>query len=225
MTKDSQCTNWVTKELLDHGYLHLIDQTEEQLNELINSLGQVIYTTDVIVKPESKGMVTSARGLDYHTDHHKAKYIIWYCYKQTDLGGDTILIDAERIYQQLSDDYKQQIKSIELFEHKIFPDDKESYPLVAIDENGNRKFYYSFWLVKNEDKNNPVMIEFQRIIKQIAPIKLNLKEQDILIVDNHRIFHGRTPIEGSKDRFLKRFWLTEKKIYKSKYNAKWNRQF
>ena len=103
MTTETQHINSVTKELLDNGFLHLTDQTEEQLNELINSLGQIIFTTDVVVKPESKGMVTSARGLDFHTDHHKAKYIIWYCYKQTDLGGDSILMDAEKIYQQLSD--------------------------------------------------------------------------------------------------------------------------
>jgi hypothetical protein len=195
------------KELLNAGFLHLTNQSEVQLNELINSLGHVIFTTDVVVMPESKGMVTSTRGLDFHTDHHKAKYIIWYCYKQTDLGGDSILMDAEKIYQQLSDDHKNKLKSIELFEHKIFPDDKESNPFVATDEKGNRKFYYSFWLVKNEDKQNPALIEFQSLIKKSEPIKLNLKQRDILVVDNHRIFHGRTPIEGSKDRFLKRFWI------------------
>jgi pyridoxine 5'-phosphate synthase PdxJ len=208
MTTITQHINNIPKELFDNGFLHLTGQTEEQLNDLINSLGQVIFITDVIVKPESKGLVTSARGLDFHTDHHKAKYIVWYCYKQTDLGGDSILIDAEKIYQQLSEEYKQQLKTIELFEHKIFPDDKDSYPLVTTDENGKRKFYYSFWLVKDEDKQNPAMLEFQRLIKQAEPVKIRLKERDILVVDNHRIFHGRTPIEGSKDRFLKRFWLT-----------------
>ncbi len=196
------------EELNEHGYLHLTSQSEDQLNELINKLGTVIFITDVVVNPKSRGLVTSAEGLDYHTDHHKAKYIIWYCHKQTDLGGDSILMDAERIYQQLSNEYKRQLASIELFEHKIFPDDKESYPLVETDEMGKRKFYYSFWLVKNEDKQNPAMLEFQRLIRDTAPIRLNMKERDILIVDNHRIFHGRTPIDGSKDRFLKRYWLT-----------------
>jgi len=208
MTTITQHINNIPKELFDNGFLHLTGQTEEQLNDLINSLGQVIFITDVIVKPESKGLVTSARGLDFHTDHHKAKYIVWYCYKQTDLGGDSILIDAEKIYQQLSEEYKQQLKTIELFEHKIFPGDKDNYPLVTTDENGKRKFYYSFWLVKDEDKQNPAMLEFQRLIKQAEPVKIRLKERDILVVDNHRVFHGRTPIEGSKDRFLKRFWLT-----------------
>lgn len=200
----------MTNELLENGFIHLRNQTEEQLKRILNSLGQVILTTDVKVNPDSKGMVTSSRGLDFHTDHHKAKYIVWYCYKQTDRGGDSILIDAEKIFQQLSDNHKKQLETIELFEHRVFPDDNESYPLVSTNENNERTFYYSFWLVKDEDKQNEAMLEFQKIISKTEQTRINLKEGDILIVDNHRVFHGRTPIEGSKDRFLKRFWLTKK---------------
>lgn len=63
----------LTKELLVNGFIHLPSQTETQLNDLLKLLGQVILTTDVVVKSESKGMVTSDRALDFHTDHHKAK--------------------------------------------------------------------------------------------------------------------------------------------------------
>lgn len=198
----------LTTKLKENGWLHITNISEGQLNEILNSLGQVIMTTDVVVKPNGKGMVTSAKGLDFHTDHHNAKYILWHCFKQTDIGGDSILIDAEKIFQQLTADQQDQLKTIELFEHKIFPNDKESYPFVAIDDNGNRKFYYSFWLVKNEDKQNEALLTFQKLIRETEPVRLNLKDKDILIVDNHRVFHGRTPIDGSKDRFLKRFWLT-----------------
>jgi len=202
----------LTTKLKENGWLHLTNKTDEQLNDILNTLGQVIMTTDVVVKPDGKGMVTSAKGLDFHTDHHNAKYILWHCLKQTDSGGDSILMDAEKIFQQLSADQQDQLKTIELFEHKVFPDDKESYPFVAIDNNGNRKFYYSFWLVKNEDKQNEALLTFQKLIRETEPVRLNLKDKDILIVDNHRVFHGRTPIDGSKDRFLKRFWLTANQI-------------
>ncbi|MGQ3014228.1 MAG: TauD/TfdA family dioxygenase [Flavobacteriales bacterium] len=204
--------NDILKDLTAQGFLHLTNQSEKHLDEILDALGEVILTTDVVVKPEGKGMVTSARGLDFHTDHHKAKYIAWYCYRQTNMGGESILIDAEKIYRQLPNEYQEQLKDIELFEHKIFPDDKESYPLVSIDKNGSRKFYYSFWLVKNEDRQNPAMLEFQSQIREAEPIKIRLRERDILIVDNHRIFHGRTPIEGTQDRFLKRFWLLHHKL-------------
>jgi hypothetical protein len=195
-------------ELKEKGFIHLTNISETELENILDELGEIIHTTDVIVKPESRGMVTTSLGLDFHTDHHKAKYILWYCHKQTDLGGDSIFLDADKIYLQLTEEEQNELTHIKLFEHKIFPGDTDSNPFVELDEKGNRIFYYSFWLVKDEDKQNPAFLKFQKLIKETEPTKINLKEKDILIVDNHRIFHGRTAIEGSKDRFLKRYWLT-----------------
>jgi hypothetical protein len=86
----------MTKELKEKGYIHLTNQSEADLENILAKLCEVINTTDVVVKPESRGMVTTELGLDFHTDHHKAKFILWYCHKQTDLGGDSILIDTDK---------------------------------------------------------------------------------------------------------------------------------
>lgn len=196
----------LTEELNSKGFVHLLNQTEEQLQKHLGELGEIIFTTDVKVKPNSRPLVTSERALDFHTDHHKAKYIAWHCHQQTDKGGESILLDAEKIYSQLSVDDQKSLEQIHLFEHKIFPDDKESNPLVSVSDR-QKKFYYSFWLVSDNDKQNPALQEFQRLIKSADPVKLTLQKSDILIVDNHRIFHGRTAIEGSKDRYLKRYWI------------------
>lgn len=190
------------------GFAFLSKQGEHDLANILDILGKVILETDVKVRPESRAMVTSEKGLDFHTDHHKAKFILWYCYQQTDKGGESILIDAEQIWSELTPDEQNQLKNILLFEHKIFPDDKENYPLVKLDKKGKRKFYYSFWLVNDMDRHNPALIRFQDIIRKTEPNRITLKPSDILIVDNHRIFHGRTAIAGSKDRFLKRYWIT-----------------
>ena len=195
----------MTNQLKENGFVHLTDQSEEQLQEILNSLGAVIMTTDVVIKKESKGLVTTALGIDFHTDHHSAKFVAWYCYKQTDLGGDSLLIDAEKLYLQLPVEQQEGLKTVKLFEHKIFPDDKSSYPFVEVDKNGNMHFHCS--LVNDLDKENFAFIIFQKLVSETQPTKINLKQRDILIIDNHRIFHGRTPIEGSKDRHLKRYWL------------------
>ncbi len=195
----------MTNGLKEKGFVHLTNQDEVQLQEILSSLGSVIMTTDVIIKKESKGLVTTALGIDFHTDHHNAKFIAWYCYKQTDLGGDSLLIDAEKIYLNMPIEQQESLKTVELFEHKIFPGDKSSYPFVEIDETNNRQFHCS--LVNDLDKENSAFIDFQKLVSAAQPIKINLKEGDILVIDNHRMFHGRTPIEGSKDRHLKRYWL------------------
>jgi len=198
--------SYMTQELRQKGYLHLTNQSEIQLQEILNSLGSVIMATDIVVNKNSKGIVTTSLGIDFHTDHHNAKYIIWYCHKQTDDGGASLLIDAEDLYFQLSNDEQEQLKKVELFEHKIYPDDKSSYPFVEIDENNNRRFHCS--LMDDLDKKNPAFITFQNLINETIPTKIELKEKDILIIDNYRILHGRTAIDGSKDRFLKRYWLS-----------------
>ncbi len=196
------------EELTRAGFVHLTCRSEEQVQECLKTLGQVIHTADVVVKPDSRGLVTSARGLDYHTDHHKAKYVALYCYRQTDEGGESILIDAEKIYLKLSPEQQEQLKEIELFVHKVFHGDQELHPLVAFDDLNTRRFYYSFWLVKDRDKERPAMLAFQKFLRETEPIRLRLEKNDVLIIDNHRMLHGRTPITGSKDRFLKRFWLS-----------------
>lgn len=206
MLTNNKIVNSLMKELDDHGFVHLRNQTKDLLHSHLEKLGRIIFTTNVKVDPNSRPLVTSDRALDYHTDHHKAKYIAWYCHQQTDKGGESILMDASKVYEQLNAVDQKLLQSIHLFEHKIFPDDKESNPLVNV-QNDKLRFYYSFWLVSDSDKHNPSLKEFQRLLKITPPIKLRLEKNDILIIDNHRMLHGRTAIEGSKDRYLKRYWI------------------
>lgn len=197
---------------LEHkGWVLLENQTENDLIELIAILGNTILVTNVLVNPQGKAMVTSANGLGLQTDHHNAKYILWYCIEQTDKGGETILMDAEVIFNQLASNFQADLHKINLFEHKIFPDDKEFHPLVSTLDNGKRVFYYSFWLVNRNERENEALLSFQSFIHSSLPIKFKLKIKDILIIDNHRMLHGRTAIEGSTNRYLKRFWIQSHK--------------
>ena len=202
----------VKTSLENSGWVLLENQSENDLNEILYTLGKVIFITDVVVKSESKAMVTSTKGLDLHTDHHNANYILWFCIEQTDKGGETLILDADNIYSQLTPEQQAELHKINLFEHKIFPDDKEFHPLVFTDENGKREFYYSFWLVNRNDRENEALLSFQSLILSTEPIKRKLKINDILIIDNHRMLHGRTEIEGSTNRYLKRFWIQSHKL-------------
>tara|TARA_B100000809_G_scaffold257401_1_gene298916 strand:- start:1255 stop:1857 length:603 start_codon:yes stop_codon:yes gene_type:complete len=193
-------------ELNKNGFVHIPKQDHTKLNDIIAKLGNVIMETDVKVNVESRSLVTSKNELDFHTDHHKAKYIIWFCHKQTSNGGHSIAVNAEKIYYQLTKEEQEELKKIELFEHKVFPDDKRSIPLVS-EENGRLKFYYSFWLVNEEFKNNQALKKFRELISNSKYAKVLLKENDVFIVNNHTSFHGRTEIKGSTDRYLKRYWI------------------
>lgn len=202
----------ITSTLTETGYAFIANQSKEDVSHILGHLGEVIYTTDVKINHNSRALVTSSKALDFHTDHHKAKWILWYCLEQTDVGGESILVDATLAYQKLENKNKKILAQIMLFEHKIFDDDENSYPLVK-HENGALEFYYSFWMA-NENMppvQKTALTAFRSAIANESVIKLKLQKNDILIIDNHRILHGRCKIEGHQNRFLKRFWIQSNK--------------
>lgn len=190
--------------LHEQGYLYLTNQSDADLETVLSELGNIINQTDVIANPQSKSLVTSEKFLDYHTDNHLAKYIVWHCKKQAEIGGESILCDAEKIYHQLSEDEKVELSKIHVYEHKMFPENKNSNPIVRT-VDGELRFYYSFWLSREKYRETPVFKKWRALIQKFVPVKICLKENDLLIVNNHRILHGRTEING--ERNLKRYWL------------------
>lgn len=198
----------IRQELEEAGFIWIKNGGKDYFERITHELGEVIFVTDVKVNPESRALVTSEKGLDFHTDHHKANFIAWYCIEQTDKGGESILQDANKVFELLSQEEQEELKKIRLFEHKVFEGDEDTYPFV-IENNGKREFYYSFWLAKEttNDKQKEIIKKYQKLTNETEYIKLKINPTDILIIDNHRILHGRTAIEGSKNRFLKRFWI------------------
>lgn len=200
------------QEFIQNGYVWIEKQSEAFVESFLKGLGEVIFETDVSVKPESKALVTSDKALDFHTDHHKADYILWYCVQQTDTGGESILLEADKAFVCLSPAQQAALSRIQLYEHQVFADDKPHHPLVEVID-GVRKYYYSFWLIgKNlPDDQKEAINTFQKAIRELSPITLKLQAGDILLIDNRRMLHGRKAIEGSKLRTLHRYWIRKHK--------------
>lgn len=192
------------KHLDDQGYCHIPNLSETELVQTLETLGNVINETDVIANCESDSLVTSNQFLDFHTDNHLAKYIIWYCNQPAENGGLSLLCDAEKVYAKLNEKDKLALSKIHVYEHKMFPENRNSNPIVR-EMDGQRKFYYSFWLAREKYRELPVFKKWCSLIQNAEHVSLKLEKMDALIVDNHRIFHGRTAIQG--ERNLKRYWL------------------
>ncbi|WP_169515991.1 TauD/TfdA family dioxygenase [Gaetbulibacter saemankumensis] len=191
-------------ELAEKGFCHIPNKSDVELTEILSQLGHVINETDVIANSESKSLVTSDKYLDFHTDNHLAKYILWHCKKQAEKGGQSMLCDAEKVYAELTEEEKLALSKIHVYEHKMFPENRNSNPIVR-EVDGQHKFYYSFWLAREKYRELPVFEKWRDLIQTASHVKIRLEENDILVIDNHRIFHGRTEIIG--ERNLKRYWL------------------
>ncbi len=197
------------KELLEqHGWFHGKGFSEEERSVLLESLGKVIMVTHVTPNPASKAMVTSRRAIGPHTDHHKASFILWHCVDQSACGGESLLIDSRQILSQLTRDELSTLEKLKLMEHKVYPDDSESHPMLEAGEDGHYRIYYSFWLAENETPE--AFTRFRSKAESIAPIAIKLSPGDILVIDNRRMLHARKAIAEDSHRHLIRFWVENK---------------
>jgi hypothetical protein len=193
----------------EKGYCHLPSAGADALEDLLHDLGQVIQVTEVAVKQETARLVNSDQALDLHTDHHAADLIAWHCIEQSDAGGESVLLDAEAAYAQLTPGQQRTLGRIHLTEHKVFAGDPGTYPLVH-ERDGRRKFYYSFWLADENgspEEEDESLGAFRQALDRTPREMIKLQADDILIIDNGRMLHGRTAIGGSKRRLLRRYWI------------------
>ena len=176
--------------------------------ELTEALGRVLFVEEVLVEDRSTSLVRSADGLDLHTDHHRADFIVWHCLAQSDAGGDTLLVDAWESYATLSPATRTVLERVMLEEHSVFAGDTERHPLVTL--RGDRpRVYYSYWLAADSlaPDEREAFEAFARGVNAASLIRVRLEPGDILAIDNGRMLHGRAPVGGNRQRHLRRYWV------------------
>ena len=194
--------------LRERGYFLLRGAGQTALVDILEQLGRVLHVEEVVVDVTSASLVKSSAGLSLHTDHHRADVIAWYCIAQSDEGGVTLLADGLAAYESLPPLHQRVLERVTLEEHSVFRGDTERHPIVSTKYERTR-IYYSYWLA---DTSLPVdqraaLDAFEVAVQRIPRLELRLEPGDILAIDNGRMLHGRSSIEGSKSRHLRRYWI------------------
>jgi hypothetical protein len=114
---------------------------------------------------------------DFQTEHPKDKYIVFSKCHITEIQ----LLDAEKIWHRLSDKSKQEIETVWV----NFGGDK--FSIISIE--GRRRFAYGIDKINNSQKSIGGLIEFQHIIDNSEPIKIQLQEDEVLIINNWRMLY------------------------------------
>ena len=194
-------------ELARQGFV-LLGAQDRDPRVLASSLGEIIDTTHVVVRPEGRALVTSDRALDLHTDHHRADRIMWHCHVPADEGGETILALVEDVLAPLDGRTRQTLEHIRLTEHCVFPFDVGAWPLLEQTKTGPR-LYYSFWLERpvEHEHERKALRDFRDAVARAPRTRLRLERGETLIIDNGRVLHGRTAIRGTR-RHLERHWIS-----------------
>jgi len=180
----------------------------KEAKSICMNIGNIIHENDIIPNARSKSLTNSYKALDFHTDHHRANIIGIYCLKPSSVGGETIIIDSYDVLSHFNKDELSLLQTIYLYEHKIFENDPENYPLLEYIDN-NYRIYYSYWLEKGglSNKQQEVFNKFKKLTHTVKYIKFKLNANDFLLFDNRRMMHSRTEIKSGEERLLKRIWI------------------
>ncbi len=201
----------IKKELADKGYIHIPFPNKLDATWVSEILGKPLFTTLIKENPQSTRLLVSNQDVDLHTDHIKAKFIAWQCNSQAAIGGESILMDGLGALENASDDLLNSLQNISIKSHRLFFDDKPHYPLFS---HTNKVLYYASFLCETPigSKEKQAYAWFQEQIKSTSKIEIKLSEGDWLIIDNHRMLHGRKGFEKKSNRLLTRYWLSGQAI-------------
>lgn len=193
--------------LEEHGYIHIPYTTKSfKTDNLREWFGDTLFFTLIKENPKSTRLLASNKYVDLHTDHIKAKFIAWQCNSQSVTGGESVLLDLWPVLSEADEETLNHLQTIKIKSHCIFHDDLPYYPLFNV---ATKIFYYASFLSTEPDSQKAVkaLAWFEEKIASTKKIEIKLSEGDWLIIDNHRMLHGRKEFPHNSNRILTRYWL------------------
>lgn len=187
------------------GWTVLQPQPLETLLASLAQLGPVIQTTEVTPRANAKAALATDKEMQLHTDHPRARWISWECVRQSSEGGYSLLKDTKPALDSLTGSERDELRSLAIRTHVVFPDDTGAYPILRADGDGADWIYFTPWMT--DGQSSPAFRKFTQALEATPTLTLRLFPGESLLIDNGRMLHGRTALGGDKDRLLIRRWI------------------
>ncbi len=219
-------------EILDSEGLIVIQNTSVESNEEIISLAQMVGLTELNIdedlsgpqvmiikkdpnkiKPNQASTYFTSDFFPLHTDLsyviNPPKYLLMQCVVEDTNGeGVSLLSDCSKSFNILSSHSKQNLMQQKF----IFPNPpnckigENIFPIYSIND---KVFRLKNETMKCPKEFQPALTEFIEVLKNNI-VRYLLKKGDTIIIDNHRLVHGRTSFQ-SETRKLRRIYSAERK--------------
>lgn len=193
------------KALNQNGWAILNSSSLEMTKIGVWAIGPIIQTTKVTPRPEAKAALATDREMDFHTDHPRAFLIAWHCVRQSSAGGYSLLKDGHKALAKLDPATQERLREATMGAHQVFKGDLERWPVVRDDLGCRNWIYYTPWL--RRDGADAALDAFATALEEVETVRIRLEPGQVLLINNTRMLHGRSAIEGNKDRLLVRHWV------------------
>jgi hypothetical protein len=173
--------------------------------ELARDLGEIVDDTRVRIVPGKRTYLARPDPIPLHTDHPKASLIAWRCEAQDERAGASVLVDGHAVLANLDARTRAILAEIELPAMVRFGDVAKPTPIVSRDG----RVFYAPWLepIERAVENHHALVAFREALSRTPSRAVRLEAGHVLVVDNHRVLHGRSMLLTDSRRLLRRLWL------------------
>lgn len=187
------------------GWTTFAQKDPRALPRMIAELGPVIQTTEIAPRANAKAALATDQEMQLHTDHPRARWISWVCVRQSSEGGFSLLKDTKPALDSLTERERDELRTLAIRTHVVFPDDTGAYPVLRKDGDGSDWVYFTPWMT--DGRSSPALRKFVQALEATPTLSIRLCPGEFLLIDNGRMLHGRSALGGNKDRLLIRRWI------------------
>lgn len=199
-------------ELREKGFILLSVNALTEFKQLCSQIGSVVKYTDVKINNKKPWYLNKPNAFPFHTDDPEINIVSWFCITQDKIDGSINLIDVRSIFDKIDKGSLDTLKSIYT---NIQILDKASPLVIGITP---LKLYYAPWNIKRNSLSsqqkqelNCFELEIQNLKKEKL-IKIKLCKNQVLIINNNFILHGREEISKDSKRHLVRAYIKSEKV-------------
>ncbi len=202
---------------------------QNNLGDLISHIKDIGVTRDEVlnkgvIKSENKNQTKnrpyqSNVELEFHTDLADLAFLL--CIEPAKVGGESRIVNSHEVYAYMEQHYPEDLKELDepyyiMHQTKSKPDGKNhliKYPVFREYEGDLSSFILrTFTLITHEKLNLELSDERKQALHRVDEVAgklcttFKMEKGDLLIINNHRTYHGRSAFKG-KERYLLRGWV------------------
>ena len=181
--------------LAEHGYALIASQTLENARQVLQQLGSIQEVSDVSVSSTSRKFINSTRAVPFHNEDPDIKWVAWFCEQPACDGGASLLLDGQILFEKLEPSRRCELNSI-VCNHR----NDSNLPVVT----GTGQWYFIPWSFRT--MKPAAIVALEETIAASHCYEIHLTKGETLLIDNHRMMHGRTCFLDSS-RSLTRFLI------------------
>jgi hypothetical protein len=200
----------MANELFEAGITRVSFESLDDFLCACKGLGQILSIEDVLLVSGSRRHVSSPHSIPWHSDGPAADVVAWFCIRQDEDNGESLLTDSIPPLRYLDPDIRYHLASVNIpyFDRLTLGRPSGYCPVLRGDEEQDWRINYAPWLLPEmSDSQKAAIAAFEESLSKFVPTKIRLERNQSVFVDNWRILHARGPLKPSSPRHLKRVWL------------------